>query len=139
MAVLLRPYPPPLQLNGSRNIFNKLKRSPLFFLMPSPLPPPPLNGTAIKGSITNNMFFPESYPEYLILTYILFFWPKVKNGFVIGVFVRKKSHFVILTKRTVVYTKRTVIYTKCTVVYTKWTHKFLQFFCPLRKNYGPFV
>ena len=29
-----------------------------------------------------------------------FFWSEVKNGFVIGVFVRKLSHFVLHTNRT---------------------------------------
>ena len=47
-----------------------------------------------------------------------FFGSKVKNGFVIGDFGRKLSHFVIFTNRTVVYTNLTVIYTNRTDIYT---------------------
>ena len=52
MAMPLRPYPlPPLEINGSRNFFNKSKKCPKkcnFFLMASVLPPPLLMALPLR-------------------------------------------------------------------------------------------
>ena len=69
------------------------------------------------------------YVQYLSIRF--FFWSKVKNGFVIGVFTQNvafrdfyeeyRNLYEVnrnLYEVAVVYTKRTVINTKWTVVYT---------------------